>query len=73
MLRRISPTSLPTFYDVYQTVIAILGMLGVNRILFEFSWSRSIGYAVGTVMAYWAGTGLVSLLQRSLKTKTSLD
>ena len=71
MLRRTTPLPLPTFYDLYQTLIAIIGMVGVNRILFEFSWPRSIGYAVCTVMAYWAGNGLVTLLQKGLK--TSLD
>lgn len=64
-------TPLPSFYDLYQTLIAIIGMIGVNRILFELPWPRAFGYAVVTVLAYWAGTGLVSLFQKSAK--TSLD
>jgi hypothetical protein len=68
--RRMLPrrSILPTFYDLYQTLIAIIGMVGVNRILFDFAWSRAIGYALCTVLAYWAGQGLVVLLQRSAKT-----
>ena len=64
-------TPLPSVYDLYQTLIAIIGMIGVNRILFELPWPRAIGYAVVTVLAYWVGTGLVSLFQKPAK--TSLD
>lgn len=67
MLRR---AFVPTFYDLYQLIIAVIGMIGVNRVLFELPWSQSIPYALTTVAAYWAGQGLVSLLQSP---KTSLD
>ena len=70
-LRMLGRTPLPSFYDLYQTLIAIIGMVGVNRILFELPWPRATGYAVVTVLAYWVGTGLVSLFQKPAK--TSLD
>lgn len=65
--RRPTALSLPTFYDLYQTLLAIVGMVGVCRILFDFSWLPAAGYAVGTVAAYWAGTGLFSLFQKGGK------
>ncbi len=64
MLRR---AFLPTFYDLYQLIIAVIGMVGVNRMLFEFSWRLSVAYAAATVAAYWAGQGFVALLQNPRK------
>jgi len=58
---------LPTFYDLYQTLLAVIGMVGVCRLLFDFAWPRAIGYAVITVFAYWAGIGLVTIFQKVAK------
>jgi uncharacterized membrane protein len=68
--RRRSPViaaSLPTFYDLYQTLLAIIGMIGMCRILLNFAWPQAIAYSVATVMAYWAGTGLTTLCQALLR------
>ena len=73
MPRRPAALTLPTFYDLYQTLLAIVGMVGVCRILFDFAWLPAVGYAVGTVAAYWAGTGLVSLFQKSAPRRPSED
>jgi hypothetical protein len=70
-LRMLRRAFLPTFYDLYQMIIAVIGMIGVNRILFGFSWRVSVEYALVTVAAYWVGQGFVALLQKS--PKTSLD
>ncbi len=71
--RRRAALPLPTFYDLYRTLLAIVGMVGVCRILFDFSWPPALGYAVGTVAAYGAGTGLVSLFQKSAPRRPSAD
>lgn len=69
-MRRRTALPLPTVYDLYQTLIAIIGMVGVCRILFDFAWPPAVGYAVVTVAAYWAGTGLMGLVQRPAKPST---
>ncbi len=60
-------TLLPTFYDVYQFLLAVIGMIGVCRLLFDFSWTRSVGIGAMYVTAYWLGMGLHSLLQPRLQ------
>ena len=65
---------LPSFYDIYQTIIAIIGMVGICRMLMEFSWTRSIVYSVVTLAAYWLGNGIVALVQKlRAKAKVSTD
>ena len=64
---------IPTFYDLYQMFIAILGMVGVNRVLFGFSWLISVEYAVAAVAAYWIGQSLVGALQNSRKASLGSD
>lgn len=60
MLRR---AFLPTFFDLYQLFLAVIGMVGVNRILFEYRWVLSVKYALVLVAAFWIGQGLLSLFQ----------
>lgn len=60
MLRR---AFVPSLFELYQLLIAVLGMIGVYRILFEYAWVRSTEHAVITMTACWFGRGLVSLFQ----------
>ena len=60
-------TSLPTFYDVYQFLLAVIGMVGVCRLLFGFSWPRSLGIGVLYITSYWLGMSAYSLVQPRLQ------
>lgn len=57
-------TSLPSLYDLYQTLISVIAMLGVTRILFEMPWAQAFGCSFLTVLSFWLGQGIVSLLQQ---------
>lgn len=60
-------------FELYQTLVAVIGLIAVIHILFEFAWPRAIGYGVITVAAYWVGQGIVALLQRPARHHSSLD
>jgi hypothetical protein len=60
-------------FEMYQTLVAVIGLIAVIHILFEFAWPRAIGYGIITVAAYWVGQGIVALLQRPARRHSSLD
>jgi hypothetical protein len=51
-------------YALYQTVLALVGLTAVLHILCDYKWSTALGYAAVTLLSYWGGQGLVTLLQR---------
>ena len=59
-------TSLRSFYDIYQLVIAVIGMVAIIRILCCLPWANSIGYGIVTVAGYWGGQSIVTLLKKKL-------
>lgn len=59
-------------YDLYQSVVAVAALVVVLHFLFEYGWTRSLGYAVATIGAYWAGQGLVVVI-KAMTRRSSLD
>lgn len=53
-------------YPVYQTLLAVLGTVFSIHFLFDYSLTKSLGYGVVTVLAYWIGQGIVAMLQRPM-------
>jgi hypothetical protein len=63
----------PSFFALYQVFIAVIGMVGAIRILFEYPWLQCFKYGVGILAAFWIGQRIVSLFQNPRSPKTSLD
>lgn len=57
-------TCIAVHYELYQTFVALLGMVAVIHILCDFAWPRALGYGAITVGSYWVGQGIVTLFQR---------
>lgn len=51
-------------FELYQTALALLGTIAVLHILFDYSWMHSSAYGSVTIASYWAGQGVVALIQR---------
>ena len=54
-------------YDLYQTVLALVGAVVLLHLLFDYSWSHSAMYGGVTVVSYWVGQGIVATIQRMMR------
>jgi Na+/citrate or Na+/malate symporter len=54
-------------YDLYQTVLALVGAVVLLHLLFDYSWSHSAMYGAVTVVSYWIGQGIVATVQRMIR------
>ena len=60
-------------FALYNTVLWVVGLVAIIHLLFDYSWSLSLGYSAVTVGSYWLGQGIVTVLQKARPHSSSLD
>lgn len=73
MLRNTSVTAAAARFALYNTVLWLVGLVAIIHMLFDYSWSLSLGYSAVTVGSYWLGQGIVTVLQKTRSHSSSLD
>jgi hypothetical protein len=66
-------TLIAIHYPVYQTVVALAGIILSIRLLFEYSWGQSAVCGASLVASFWVGQGIVTLIRRGTRRSSSLD
>ena len=66
-------TLIALHYPIYQTIVALAGIILSIRLLFDYSWGKSATYGIAMAASFWVGQGLVLLIRRATRRSSSLD
>jgi hypothetical protein len=66
-------TLIALHYPIYQTIVALAGIILSIRLLFDYSWGRSATYSIAMVASFWVGQALVTLIRRATRRTSPLD
>jgi hypothetical protein len=66
-------TLITIHYPIYQTVVALAGIILSIRLLFDYSWGQSAACGAALVASFWVGQGIVLLIRRGTRRSSSID